>query len=133
MKHYFYPGRPEKKFAPSPGSTERGKYYRYLFFTGNTLEPLLSVTQLGVEDIQPHMMGWGDMPRVMATIESMTPETGWAVGEHFTAADVVFGGYLDYSIRIKWIEASPKVLAYMERIRARPVYQATRAWPAELS
>ncbi len=33
---------PEKKFAPSPGSTERGKYYRYLFFTNVTLEPVLT-------------------------------------------------------------------------------------------
>ncbi len=71
----------EKGFAPPPGSTERGKYYRYLFFTHVTLEPLLSVSQLGIDDIQPHNMGWGDMPRAMATVESMTPEAGWALGD----------------------------------------------------
>ena len=34
---------PEKGFAPQPDSTERGRYYRYLFFAGNTLEPMFSI------------------------------------------------------------------------------------------
>ena len=122
----------EKGFAPSPGSTARGKYYRYLFFTHVTLEPLLSVSQLGIEDIQPHNMGWGDMPRAMATVESMAPEAGWALGEQFTAADVVFGAWLDFSIRVNWMKASPKVAAYVERIGARPIYEATHEWPADM-
>ena len=68
------------------------------------------------------------MPRAMATVESMTPEAGWAVGEQFTAADVIFGGWLDFSTRVNWMKASPKLEAYLERIRARPVYQATHDW-----
>ncbi len=122
----------DKGLAPPLGSTERGKYYRYLFFTHVTLEPLLSVSQLGIDDIQPHNMGWGDMPRAMATVESMTPEDGWALGERFTAADVVFGSWLDFSIRVNWIKASSKVEAYVDRIGARPLYQATHTWPAHM-
>ncbi len=117
----------DKGFAPPPGSTERGKYYRYLFVPGTTLEPLFAVTSLGIDDIKPHSMGWGDLPRAMATVESMTPKAGWALGDQFTAADVVFGGTLDFSIRFNWTKASPKVAAYVERIRARPAYQATHA------
>ncbi len=122
----------DKGLAPPLGSTERGKYYRYLFFTHVTLEPLLSVSQLGIDDIQPHNMGWGDMPRAMATVESMTPEAGWALGEQFTAADVVFGSWLDFSIRVNWIKASSKVEAYVDRIGARPLYRATHTWPAHM-
>ena len=114
----------DKGFAPPPGSTDRGRYYRYLFFPGVTLEPLLSVTSLGIEDIKPHTMGWGDMPRAMATVESMTPETGWALGEKFTAADVVFGGALAFFSGFEMMKASPKVAVYVERIKARPAYQA---------
>ncbi len=122
----------EKGFAPSPGSTERGKYYRYLFFTGNTLEPLLSLTALEITHPDPRQAGWGDMPRVMAAVESMTPEVGWALGEQFTAADVVFGAWVDFSIRVNWMKASPKVSAYMERLRARPIYQATHEFPDDM-
>ncbi len=116
----------ERGLAPPLGSPARGVYYRYLFFPGTTLEPLLSVTRLGVE-YDPVSMGWGDMSRGMATVESMTPETGWALGDPFTAADVVFGGALAFFLGFQAMEASPKVAAYVERIRTRPAYQATHA------
>lgn len=67
------------------------------------------------------------MPRVLATVEAMTPETGWALGEQFTAADVVFGGLLDFSVAFKLMDASPKVAAYITRIRQRPAYRETHA------
>ncbi len=119
----------DQGFAPPAGSTERGRYYRYLFFPGVTLEPLLSVTSLVIEDIKPHTMGWGDMPRVMATVESMTPEAPerWALGEEFTTADVVFGGALAFFSGFNMMKASPRVAAYVERIKARPAYQASHA------
>lgn len=116
---------PDQGLAPPAGSVERAAYYRYLFVPGTTMEPLFSLTTLGVTHPNPGSAGWGDLERVLATVESMTPETGWALGDRFTAADVVFGGTLDFSIRFGWIEASPKVAAYVERIRARPAYQAT--------
>ena len=90
-----------------------------------TAEPLFSLTSLGIDHPNPQNAGWGDLPRVMATTESMTPEAGWALGEQFTAADVVFGGTLDFAIRFNWTTASPKIAAYVERIRARPAYRAT--------
>ena len=113
----------EKRFAPALDSPDRGRYYRYLFFPGTTLEPLLSVTSLGIDDIKPHTMGWGDMPRAMAAIESMTPSAGWALGEQFSAADVVFGGSLAFFCGFKMMTPSPKVAGYVERIKARSAYQ----------
>jgi len=72
------------------------------------------------------MSGYGHYVKCPAAGESMTPETGWAIGEHFTAADVVFGGTLDFSVQFGWLEKpSPKVMAYLERIRARPMYRET--------
>ncbi len=116
---------PEKSLAPEIGSVERATYYRYLFLAGNTIEPALSLAASGIEHPDPRTAGWGDMPRVLATIEAMTPETDWALGQQFTAADVVFGGLQDSSMTFNLIDASPKVAAYVARIRQRPSYQAT--------
>jgi glutathione S-transferase len=115
---------PEKGFAPPVDSPVRGAYYRYLFFPGITLEPLLSFTLLGV-DQNSTSMGWGDMERGMATVESMTPVTGWALGEQFTTADVVFGGALAFFGGFRMMEPSPKVAAYVDRLKARPAYVAS--------
>jgi len=116
---------PEKRLAPEIGSVDRATYYRYLFLAGNTLEPAFSLAASGVEHPEPRSVGWGDMPRVLATVEAMTPETGWALGAQFTAADVVFGGLLDFSMVFNLINASPKVAAYVARIRQRLSYRET--------
>jgi len=114
---------PAKRLAPEIGSIERAAYYRYLFLAGNTIEPAFSLAASGLVYPEPESAGWGDMPRVLATIEEMTPESAWALGEQFTAADVVFGGLLDFSMVFNWIDASPKVAAYVARIRQRPSYR----------
>lgn len=116
---------PEKALAPPRDAPERGSYYRYLFFPGVTLEPLLSVTALGVQETRPQSMGWGDMPRALAAVEALTPETEWALGERFSAADVVFGGSLALFSEFKLLEASPKVESYVARLKARPAYVAS--------
>jgi len=114
---------PGKRLAPEIGSIERAAYYRYLFLAGNTIEPAFSLAASGLVYPEPESAGWGDLPRVLATIEEMTPEAAWALGEQFTAADVVFGGLLDFSMVFNWIDASPKVAAYVARIRQRPSYR----------
>lgn len=116
---------PQKRLAPETGSADRGGYYRYLFLAGNTIEPALTLAAAGLEHPEPSSAGWGDLTRVLATVEAMTPATGWALGAQFTAADVVFGGLLDSLIVFKSIDASPKVAAYVARIRQRPAYRKT--------
>ena len=116
---------PDKGLAPELGSVERGQYYRYLFIAGNTIEPAFSLATSGLEHPSPTSAGWGDMTRVLATIEAMTPATDWALGDQFTAADVVFGGLLDFSMIFKWFDATPKVSSYVARIRQRPAYRET--------
>jgi glutathione S-transferase len=116
---------PEEGLAPKPGTFERGVYYRYLFIAGNTLEPAITLAALGLEHPEPGSAGWGDMTRIMSTINELVPETDWALGRQFSAADVVFGALLDSSVTFGLIEASEKVAAYVERLRSRPAYQAS--------
>ncbi|GLR72727.1 glutathione S-transferase family protein [Agaribacter marinus] len=114
---------PEKKLAPDMQSSVRGIYYRYMFVTGNTLEPALTLAVSGFEHPNPATAGWGDTSRVISTIESMTPEAAWALGERFSAADIVFGGLLDSLVRFGTLDASAKVIAYVERLRKRQAYK----------
>lgn len=114
----------EKGFAPPIGDPERGRYYRYLFFPGTTLEPMFTANQAGLTDYSPQSVGWGDLDRCLSAIDDMTPEQNWVCGEQFTAADVVFGGTLDFAIRFGWLTSpTPKVAAYVRRIKDRPAYR----------
>ena len=113
--------------APPPiDSPQRGAYYRYLFYPGAVLEPMFTFKSFGVTDYPAQSAGFGDLERCISTIEALTPETGWALGAQFTAADVVFGGTVDFAIQFDWLGApSEKVQGYVERIRARPAYAAS--------
>jgi len=117
----------KKGLAPDLGSNQRADYYRYLFVAGNTIEPALTLEASGIEHPNPMSAGWGDMHRVLLTIESMTPTTDWALGEKFTAVDVVFGGLLDSFVTFSLIKPSPNVESYITRIRQRPCYQQAHA------
>jgi glutathione S-transferase len=115
---------PEKELAPPSDSRGRGRYYRYLFFPGTTLEPMFTTKLLGVTDYSAQSVGWGDYDRCMAAVESLTPSADWALGSQFSAADVVFGGTLDFAVQFGWLESpTTKVAAYVRRIKDRPAYK----------
>ncbi|MEM7002211.1 MAG: glutathione S-transferase family protein [Pseudomonadota bacterium] len=117
---------PEQGFAPAPGSAERGRYYRYMFYPGTVLEPMFSIAQQEGVDIAPQSAGWGDLDRCLATIEQMTPLSAWALGEQFTAADIVFGGTLDFAVQFGWLGTpSEAVAGYVARLKGRPAYRAS--------
>ena len=64
----------DKGLAPSTSSKQRGRYYRYLFYPGTTLEPMFSFTQLEVAH-PPQSAGWGDLERCLATgAQSFQPQ-----------------------------------------------------------
>ncbi|USI27955.1 glutathione S-transferase family protein [Alteromonas macleodii] len=118
----------DKKLAPAIESDQRANYYRYLFIAGNTIEPALTLAASNIEHPNSATAGWGDKTRVLATIEAMTPESRWALGDEFTTADIVFGGLLDSMVTFRMLAPSPKVAAYISRIQQRPAYRETHKY-----
>lgn len=117
----------EKGLAPVFGSIKRAAYYRLLFLAGNTVEPALSAIASGIEYPDTKSVGWGDMVRVSATLESIVPSTGWLLGDEFSAVDVVMGGLLDSMLTFHSLELPHNVVAYINRLRNRPAYIASNA------
>ena len=112
----------EKGLAPVFGSPKRAAYYRLLFLAGNTVEPALSLMASNIEYPDTKSVGWGDINRVSATLESVVPNTGWLLGKEFTAADVVMGGLLDSMLTFHKLTLPSNVIAYVDRLRNRPAY-----------
>lgn len=117
----------EKGLAPSHGSIERAHYYRLLFLAGNTVEPALTLIANGVKHLDAKSTGWGDMLRVLATLEDVIPQDGWLLGSQFSTADVVLGGLLDSILTFTQIEVPYNVATYVERLRIRPAYIAANS------
>lgn len=117
----------EKGLAPAIGSSKRAAYYRLLFLAGNTIEPALSLVASDIEYPDTKSVGWGDMERVSATLESIVPSSGWLLGEAFSAADVVMGGLLDSMLTFHQLNLPSNVVDYVERLRSRPAYIESNA------
>ena len=70
-------------------------------------------------------------PLTLDVVESTDPLVGGDDVIHAgDGKDVVFGGTLDFAVQFGWLDApSPKIAAYVERIRQRPAYQQSHTPP----
>ncbi|MGZ6142185.1 MAG: glutathione S-transferase family protein [Myxococcales bacterium] len=120
---------PEKRLAPAPG--DRGAYYQWIVYAMATLEPLVVAytdhTRKLPEERRVATIAeaarrsfLADAAPVVKALENKE----WILGE-FSAADVVLGSVIVWAAGVKLAD-SPALLAYAERIRARPAWQAAR-------
>lgn len=124
---YLADAFPEAGLAPAPA--ERGAYYRWLFYAAGPLDSAFTFHALEIapEGKQRGMVGFGDLERVTRTLEQVLGESDYVAGPAFTAADLVLGGYVTWCLYLKVLEERPALVAYSERVRARPAYKRAAA------
>ena len=121
---------PEAGLAPPPGSSRRGTYYRWLFFTGSCFEPALTDRMMRKGEAPPKMMlGWGDYDDVIDTYEKALEPGPYLLGEEFSAADVYVGASLHWAgtFNAPRIKESGVIQDYVARVTARPAYARANA------
>jgi glutathione S-transferase len=119
---YLADAFPQAGLAPPPESPLRGPYYRWMFFAAGPVEAAVSNKSLGFEvprEKEPSI-GYGNLGRVMDTLESAVKDREYIVGDRFTAADVFLGSYIGWGMHFGSIEKRPAFEQYWERIGARP-------------
>ena len=50
----------------------------------------------------------------------------WLLGERFTAADILWGGALNWTTMFGIVPKRPEIMAYVERMQARPAVARVR-------
>jgi glutathione S-transferase len=117
---YLADAFPEAKLAPPP--TERGDYYRWLFFAAGPVEAAVTAKSLGFEPKpeQRRMAGFGCMADVVNALEGAVKGRNYIAGDRFSAADVYVGSQIGWGMQFGSIERRPAFEAYFERIGARP-------------
>jgi glutathione S-transferase len=115
-----YPGA---KLAPPLGDQLRAKYLYWLFFAPGCIEPAMVqvATKLEMSSVSA---GWGDAQRVYDVLDAALAQGPWILGENFSAADIVIGAALNFSVRLfKMVPSRPSFDAYIARFVARPAFQ----------
>ena len=112
-----------------PNADELADYYRWMFFAAGPIEAAVTNHSMGFDPApeKEMMFGYGNYDRVVDVLDGVLTGRDYICGNRFTAADVYVGSQADWGIQFGSIPSRPAIVAYAERVRQRPAYQAAKA------
>ena len=122
---------PEQGLAPAVGTPERARWYQWIVYAISTLDEALiprifHTALLPEERRDPKIVERADATWAIAApfLSNALAGQDHLLGETFSAADVVIGYDVALAGRQGLLEAHPTLAAYLERLAARPAFQA---------
>lgn len=130
---YLADAFPQAGLAPPIGDRLRGPYLRWLAFYGSAFEPAVIDRAQGRDAGPPSMSPYGDYDTVIAALAGQLACGPYLLGDRFTAADILWGTALTWTMAFKVVPERPEFLAYTKRFNARPIVRAITLAEAELA
>ena len=118
---------PEKKLLGPVGSHARALAYQWLFFAMTELEPpCIEFTLLKkagkLDSPEAHALR-EKFSLAIRPLERRFSASDHLIGDEFSAGDVVVGAVLSWAQMLGLVKDAPHILAYLERIKARPAFK----------
>lgn len=113
----------DKGLAPAIDDPKRAAYYRWMFFAPSCIEPAMLDKFSGAERENPGSAGHGRISDVLASVDQALENGPYLLGDEFSAADVVFGGTLNFAVMFGAFEKKPLYTEYIDRLMSRPAVQ----------
>ena len=120
---------PDSGLIAPPGSHERALQYQWCFFGMTELEvPLMDVARQQWKDTGEPIEemvegGRARFARAAAVVENALGDDDYLVGNTFSVADVVVGSVLLFARTAELAELPAGLVAYVDRLEARPARQ----------
>jgi len=123
---YLAEAIPEAELLPS--DAELADYLRWMFFAAGPVEQAILGKSMGwdVPKEREGMVGFGSFDRTLGTLRDHFAGRDFVCGDRFTMADVYVGSQVDWGLTFGSIPPEPELVAYAERIQARPHYKAAK-------
>jgi len=118
---------PKAGLAPAIGDASRGPYLRWLVFYAAAFEPALVDKARGHEPGKRAMSPYGDYDAVIETLEAGLAKGPYLLGERLSAADILWGTALGWTMAFKLVPDRPVFAEYARRIAERPAVVRARA------
>ena len=123
---------PEAGLAPPIGDPLRGPYLRWMVYYGSCFEPAVIDKSMQREPAPPSTCAYGDYDTMLKTLTDQLEHGPWLLGDTFSAADVLWGTALNWTVMFKLVPELPVIRAYVDRVLARPAMQRAAAADAAL-
>lgn len=124
---------PKSGLAPAPNDPLRGPYLRWMVYYGSSFEPALIDKALKRDPAPPGMCPYGDYDIVIKTVADQLKTGPYLLGNRFTAADILWGTALKWTTGFKMVPELPEIMAYVNRVTARPSFAKVAAMDAKLN
>lgn len=124
---YMADAFPERGLAPP--ASQRGDYYRWMFFAAGPVEMAVSLKAFGlsVPKERERSIGSGSYESVLDALSYAVTRTPYIAGDTFTAADVYVGSHISWGLQFGSLEARPEYQVYWDRLKDRPAYLKAKA------
>jgi glutathione S-transferase len=111
---------PAAKLAPAIGDPARATYLRWMFFHGSAFEPAVIDHALKREPGSRQMLPYGDYDTTINVLAGALAKGPFLLGDRFTAADVLMGTNLRWTMQFGIVPRRPEFVAYVDRLKLRP-------------
>jgi glutathione S-transferase len=129
---YLADAFPQKGLAPPIGDALRGPYLRWLVFYGSAFEPAVVDRSMNREPAPASRSPYGDFEDVTALINTQLAQGPYLFGGRFTAADILWGAALRWTVDFGLVPETPQISAYVERVTTRPCFARVAQTDEEL-
>ncbi|HEY8208338.1 MAG TPA: glutathione S-transferase family protein [Myxococcaceae bacterium] len=123
---------PDKGLAPAPGAPERGRWYQWIIYAMATLEPQVGIVseqgRLSPEERNDAVVqrAKARFQQEAALAEQHLQGREFAVGDRFSAADIVLGSVLGWARMMELCGELPACAAYSKAMLSRPAAKKAR-------
>lgn len=120
----------DRGLAPALDDPLRGPYLRWIAFYGSCFEPAIVDRSLGRDAGDPTSSGYGSYDSVIDALAAQLGAGPWLLGERLTAADVLWGTALGWTLPFGLVPDRPVFRDYAARVAAVPAVARAAAMDA---
>jgi glutathione S-transferase len=124
---------PQAGLTPALDDPRRGPYLRWIAYYGASFEPALIDRFMKREAAPITQSPYADYDSMLAALESQLAAGPYLFGERMTAADILWGMALSWTMTFGLVPRKDVFVRYAERITSRPTFQRISAADNEMA
>lgn len=124
---------PGAGLAPSLDDPLRGPYLRWIAYYGSTFEPAVVDRSMQREPGPAEMSPYADYDTMLGALEAQLATGPYLLGDRFTAADVLWGIALNWTLNFGLVPKKDAFVRYAELVTARPAFRRVDQADAEMA
>ena len=124
---------PQAGLTPAIDDPRRGPYLRWIAYYGASFEPALIDKFMKRDAVPITQSPYADYDSMLGALESQLATGPYLLGERITAADILWGIALSWTMNFGLVPRADVFVRYAERITSRPTFQRISAADAEMA